>query len=103
MAPPLITPEARQVASGAEFERLGTLSAGCRYRSCKTGFDLSGRCTLHLHELPLDAVELTLPHVFVIGRDEGLRLGDDAQPRFGLPDLRIGRSEHAEIPGLIPT
>jgi len=58
---------------------------------------------LHPHKLPLDAVELTLPHVFVIGRDEGLRLGDGAQPRFGLPNSRVGRGEHAEIPGLIPT
>jgi len=96
-------PEARQVAGGAEFERPGALCAGYRYGPRKAGFDLSGRCTLHLLELPLDAVELTLPHVFVIGRDEGLRLGDDAQPRFGLPNSRIGRSEHAEIPGLIPT
>src|SRR5229473_1592954 len=95
-------PEARQVAGGAEFERLGALCAGDRHGPRKAGFDLSGRCTLHLLELPLDAIELTLPHVFVIGGDEGLRLGDDAQPRFSLPGLRIGRGEHAEIPDLIP-
>src|SRR3954451_6827421 len=96
-------PEARQVAGGAEFERPGALCAGYRYGPRKAGFDLGGRCALHLLEFSLDAVELTLPHVFVIGGDEGLRLRDRAQPQFGLPNSRIGRSEHTEIPGLIPT
>jgi hypothetical protein len=48
-------------------------------------------------------MEFTLPHVFVIARDQILRLRNDAQPRFGLADLRIRLGEHAEIPGLIPT
>src|SRR3954452_20010156 len=103
MVPPLSTPEERQVAGGAEFESPGALCAGYRYGPRKAVFDLSGRCALHLLELSLDAVELTLPHVFIIGGHEGLSLGDGAQPQFGLPNSRIGRSEHAEIPGLIPT
>src|SRR5439155_19933190 len=102
-APPLTRAEARQVEGGTEFERLGALCAGYRDGPRKAGFDLSGRCTLRLHKLPLDAFDLTFPHEFIIGRDEGLCLGDDAQPRFGLPSSRIGRSEHAEISGLIPT
>jgi hypothetical protein len=35
-------------------------------------------------------------------RNQVLRLGDDAQPRFGLTHSRMGRGEHAEVPGLIP-
>src|SRR5207248_9141951 len=69
----------------------------------EAGFDLGDRSALHLLELPLNAIEFTLPHVFVIARDQILRLGNDAQPRFRLADLRIRRGEHAEIPGLIPT
>src|SRR5580704_5748948 len=55
--PSVNQPKAGQVAGGAEFERPGALCAGDRYGPREAGFDLSGRCTLHLLELPLDAVE----------------------------------------------
>ena len=65
----------------------GARRAGYHSRPRKAGFDLKGRCALHLPKFSLYAGEFPLPHVFLTSRDKVLRLGNDAQPLFGLTRL----------------